>query len=330
MGHLLVAGLLMAATAGAAPKADAGFNPPTRFALSYHTLNIAILIDGKVNVLTETGTDWKPVSSPDGTFLVFFRVHDWVDGEMTNWKTSICVINTDGTGFRQLTSGEFTDYNPTVMRDGTNRIVFNRMIRLGQYRPMEIYMTTRDAGIGSEQKVSHPTEPAFEWVNSTLKDGRLFIQRNRTSANEAYLLTPNPGGLGKYERVALPSTEYYHKACLSPSETKVVYMLDPRYDGSYLGARIVWAKFDIKAMKVSDPVFVTPDLPKSVEMYPKWSPDEKYVIYDSGKEFRGEAGPGKMPVHQIYAYRISDGVERRISPDAAKDYRTVCVLGYPH
>jgi len=323
--------LKMETAAGAASSSTAtAFNVPTELALSYNALNIAVMRDGKVNVLTDTGRDWKPISSPDGKHLVFFRVHDWGDGSMVSWKTSICVIKTDGTGFRQLTSGKFTDFNPTFMRDGTNRIVFNRCAWLGEYRPMEIYVTTLGAEPGSEKKVSHPTEPAFEWVNSTLKDGRLFIQRNRTSANEAYLLTPNPGGLGKYEKVELPSTEYFHKACISPSETKVAYMLDPQYDNTYLGARIVWAKFDAKALKVWDPVFVTPDLPKSVEEYPKWSPDETLVIYDSGKEFKGSLPKSGMPINQIYAYRIADGVERCISPDPAKDYRTVCVIGYPH
>jgi hypothetical protein len=78
-----------------------------------------------------------------------------------------------------------------------------------------------------------------------------------------------------------------------------------------------------------DPVIITPDLPKSVEEYPKWSPDETMVIYDSGKEFAGTPKT-PMPIHQLYAYRIADGVERRISPNRDEDDRTACVLGCPH
>jgi len=38
----------------------------------------------------------------------------------------IFVINTDGTGFNQLSDGTRTDFNPTWTRDGLNTTIWNR------------------------------------------------------------------------------------------------------------------------------------------------------------------------------------------------------------
>jgi hypothetical protein len=143
---------------------------------SHTRFNIATMKNGRVQVLTTANRDFKPISSPDGKTLVFFRVRTFGDGTFETWRTALYVVNTDGSGLRQITSGEYTDYNPTFLRDGSNRIAFNRYNRTGR-RTCEIYLTSPDAKIGAEQRVSHPTVPAFEWVHSSLKDGRLFIHR---------------------------------------------------------------------------------------------------------------------------------------------------------
>jgi Tol biopolymer transport system component len=307
------------------PRADSDptFRVPAGLILSHGRFNIATRLEGTLKLLTDTDRDFKPVSSPDGKLAVFFRVVTYGDGSFETWRTAICVIGTDGTGFRQLTDGRHADYNPTFMRDGTNRIVFNRYNRTGR-RESEIYMTSPDSGAGSEQKVSHPTVPAYEWVYSTLKDGRLFVHRIQSQEREVYLLTPNPGGLGKYERVTMPSNQYFHKACISPSETKITYMYDQDNDGAtYADARIAWARFDAKELRVYDQELITPDSPTSIEEYPKWAPDESMVLYDSNK---ANGGGG---TYQIYAYRIADGVERLLSPDPEQNDQFVCVLGLP-
>jgi hypothetical protein len=312
------------AVPGAAGDADASFRAPADLAFSTDRFNIAVLRDGKVKVLTDTNRDFKPVSSPDGKHLVFFRVRTYGNGTFETWRTVLCTIGTDGTGFREHTSGEFADYNPTFTRDGTNRIVFNRYNRAGT-RASEIYMTTVGAAVGAEKMVSHPTSPAYEWAYSTLRDGRLFIHRFRTPAREVYLLTPNPGGLGKYERVEMPSNQYFHKACISPSETKIAYMYDNDNDGAtYNDVQIAWAKLDLENLRVHDQKFITPDDRRTIDEYPKWSPDETMVLYDSNKV------KGGGDLYGIYACRIADGVERLISPDPGKNFQFACVLGLPH
>ena len=215
--------------------------PPAAMAASHARFNISVIRGDQTQTLTRANRDFKPVSSLDGQTLVFFRVMTYGDGSFETWRTAICVVQTDGDNFRQLTSGQYADYNPTFLRDGTNRIAFNRYNRTGRGHS-EIFLTTIDAEQGAEQRVSHPTQPAYEWVYSSLKDGRLFIHRIQSAQRETFLLTPNPGGLGTYQRVEMPSNQYFHKASISPSETKITYMYDNDNNGAtYEDAQIAWA-----------------------------------------------------------------------------------------
>jgi len=43
---------------------------------------------------------------------------------------------------------------------------------------------------------------------------------------KSFVLTPSPGKRGKYQEIERPTQLYWHKLSLSPSETKVAYMLD--------------------------------------------------------------------------------------------------------
>lgn len=296
---------------------------PEGIAVSYNRFNIATIDNNQTNVLTSSNRDFKPVSSSDGKYLVFFRVVTYGNGTFETWKTKICVINYDGGGFRELTSGSYADYNPTFMRDGTNRIVFNRYNRHGRGRS-EIYMTTPEASPGEEQKISHPTIPAYEWVYSSLKDGRLFIHRIQTAQREVYLLKPNPGGLGEYQRISMPTTNYIHKANISPSETKITYMFDNDNNGAtYNDVQIAWSKFDVDGLRVYDQKLITAYDTKTIEEYPKWSPDETLIIYDSNKMYGGGN------IFQLYAYRLSDGAEKNISPDKNLNCQLSSVRGLP-
>jgi hypothetical protein len=75
--------------------------------------------------LTTGHWDFKPSWSKTGDMLVFFhRLKN--DRNVGKWKTAICIINVDGTGFQQLTDGTHTDFNQTWTRDGTNTPIWNR------------------------------------------------------------------------------------------------------------------------------------------------------------------------------------------------------------
>ena len=69
--------------------------------------------------------DMKPSWSKTAGKIVFFRLMKHAP-RVSDWQTAICVVNTDGTGFRKLTDGTQTDFNPTWTRDGTEKVVFSR------------------------------------------------------------------------------------------------------------------------------------------------------------------------------------------------------------
>ena len=255
-------------------------------------------------VLTHSGHDFKPSWSLDGSRLTFFRAERY-GSDFKDWRSKICVINADGSGFRELTTTAYPNFNPTWTRDTTNRILFNRFSPTGDSRN-QVYMTSPDASPGDEQLVSDPDYLDFEWANSGLRDGRILVDcLGADGVFKTFLLTP--GKPGKYEAIERPTSHYWHKLSLSPSETRVAYMLDnnnniPVYNDDV----ICYAAFDVQALKIYDQVPITQKKDtNSIQEYPAWNWDESLVIYDSN-----EAG-----TYQVYGYRLADGATITLSPD---------------
>ena len=265
--------------------------------------------DYQRTVLTSGYEDYKPSWSKKGDKITFFRLLE--GGPSTRvWKTALCVINTDGTGFKALSDGAYADFNMTWTRDGSNLIIFNRYIneRNGLNR---IYFIDPEGSAGDEQLVSDISQD-FEWAFCGLKDGRLFIDSFTSPDYKSFLLTPDPGKVGTYEEISRPTTYVWHKLSVSPSETKVCYMLDMKKTSSesYIDSVLYYADFDINTVEVSNPVQITKLSMKYVDEYPRWSNDETIIVYDSNRN----------GVNQLYGYRLSDGVTRRISPDESTNY----------
>ncbi len=211
------------------------------------------------------------------------------------------MINTDGTGLRMLTIGDYPDFNPTWTRDGTNMIIFTRYDR-EPYLRMKIYMISPDGSPGDEILLSDPSFQYDEWACSGLKDGRIFIDRIG-GGFRSFLLTPVLGEKGKYEEIQRSTSFYWHKLSVSPSETKVAYMRYGANDRPFEDAVICYADFDVNSRIISNQVVVTKANPNCIFEYPRWTKDEKYLIYDCNIT-------GKF---QIYAYRLSDGYVQIIS-----------------
>jgi len=265
--------------------------------------------DGERIVLTSNHQDWKPSWSPDGSQLTFFRLFNGYNQSTDNWKTSIGVINSDGSGLRFLTSGDYPDFNPTWTRDGTNMIIFMRYSGIPDQK-LKIYMISPDGSSGDEILVSDPSFRYHEWACSGLKDGRLFIDRTGYGFQN-FLLTPSHGKKGTYEEIRRPTSLYWHKLSVSPSETKVAYMLYAPNERPWEDAIICYADFDVDTRIISNQVVVTEANPNCIFKYPSWTKDEKYLIYDCNIT-------GK---YQIYAYRLADGYVQIISPDLGSNYQ---------
>jgi AraC family transcriptional regulator len=268
--------------------------------------------------LTDGHRDFKPSWSPDGTMLTFFRL---VTGgpEFRDWRTRLCVIKADGTGFRELTSGDYADFNPTWTRDGTQRIVFNRYSPDGGWHN-RAYWTSPDAAPGQEQLVSDPSYPYFEWVTGALRDGRLMVDRVTPTSVDSYLLRPKPGRAGRYEHLKRPTDQVWHKLTISPSETRVAYMLDrDRNSATYEDVVLCYADLDLATLTISNQVEITKAAAGIIHEYPAWSRDETLIYYDSN-----ELGP-----YQLFAYRLADAVTRRVSPQVDRSYQFVALEGLP-
>jgi Tol biopolymer transport system component len=273
--------------------------------------------------LTESDLDeYKPAYSPDGSKIVFFRALEYGDGHVVHWKSQVFVMNADGSDVRQLTGGDFMDFNPMWTRDGSNRITFTRFGPTASAEGvvpsgMWIYRTSPDADIGDEELISDPAQ--FEMGYSSLKDGRMLVRRE--IAQKYFLLTPNSTGTPQYQELNYPfENTYLHKMTVSHSETKLAYMkvenfkdLDGLTKDAYGPAVIAYADFDADALSIENEVEITEYDESKTSWYPSWDPDEQFIIY---------AHSGV-----INAYFLDTGETTQISSHDDLEYRYPNVVG---
>ena len=270
--------------------------------------------------ITSGHRDMKASWSKTGDKIVFFRVTR-LALKIARWKTAICVINSDGTGFRALTDGSHSDFNPTWTRDGKNRIVFSRYH--SREKRSEIYVTTADAARGDEQRVSDPAHS--EYAFSCLQDGRIFVLSRRENAGEQYfLLTPGKDGEGTYEpvRFKFPLEGALRRLSVSPSDTKITYEYCKSWQSfKYTGKTLYIADFDAKTLSVSNAVPITDTSPDSdtITIYPRWTRDESAVVYHS--DISGKS--------QLYMYRLRDRSTIKVSTNPEVNYRYPCGAAAP-
>jgi WD40 repeat protein len=181
-----------------------------------------------------------------------------------------------------------------------------------------IYWIATDARMNDALLISNPDHT--EWAESGLQDGRIFIYRiNRAMyilnyltpfytwpyTQSYFLLDPKTK---KYYPVKRPNKYATHKLSLSPSETKVVYMKD--LDGkleTYNDAVIAYADFELEDLVVKNEVVISAKNSNHIDMYPRWSPDERYIVFSSS---RGNAQMWNM---EQYIYDLDTGKTQLIS-----------------
>jgi len=260
-------------------------------------------VTSEITYLTDSPhNDYKPVISPDGTKIAFFRAYS--EGrDFFLWNSSICVMNADGTDLRELTDHNFMNTEPYWTRDGSNRITWSRMIPSSEgTKGTYPYWTASDGQPGDEQQISATN---WEWSNSSLKDGRVFVKRG----NAYFLMRPDPGGTPVYEKISYPDSYHYlHKLSISNDETMIAYMkkIDPDGD-DYLGSEIVYADFDASIPAITNEVAFVPKDKSKFSWYVSISPDNKYLIY---------AENGKIMQHNVAA-----GATRQLSTLSDVEYR---------
>jgi hypothetical protein len=272
-----------------------------------------------VTYLTESQFgDYKPVTSPDGSKIAFFRVTNEMDkqtGDVSVWRSRMCVMNADGTDLRELTDDTYFNANLHWTRDGTDRITWFRITNdtgePNNYSSVKIWRTSPDAVPGDEELLSDPNSPlsSHEISHSNLKDGRIFLIRG---FKDYFLMNPDPAGSPTYEQISYPNDPMHlHKVCISHDETRISYMKQTienlRKHDEYMGSIICYADFDAASRSISNEVEITEQDFERIIWYTSFSPDDKCIIYIDN---------GKTMLHDIEA-----GTNRQISTDDSLEYR---------
>jgi len=285
---------------------------------------ISYFRDGEIHVnevgkpegkaLTTGHWDFKPSWSKTGDMLVFFRRLK-TDPDVSKWITAVCIIKVDGTGFHQISEGTMTDFNPTWTRDGKNTPLWNRKDpKTGNYTVMASKVGAKP---GDGVALTDNRHPA--WVHSALTDGRLFVAAALPYYGRGYfLMTPNPGGKPKYERIEcdLAKKGGLDRVSVSPSEKRICFEYQTGFAAKGMAGRTLYiADFDVEKRAITNPKPIANEAGKPHWIaYPRWIDGEAAVVYHSG-----ESG-----ANQLYVYQVADGTTKRVSTDARADYR------YPH
>ncbi len=278
--------------------------------------------DGKP--LTTGHGDNKPSWSKTGDRLVFFRGVKEADP----WRTSICVVKIDGTGFNKLTDGTYSDMNPTWTRDGSNLVIFNRYN--DQTHRGAVMCSRHDARPGDEYAVSDTRRNTLSYT--CLMDGRILV--SASDPHGYYLMTPARDDGAKYERIEceVAKNGLLDRISVSPSEEKVCFELRPHGRGPYrfVGHALYIADFDAEARTITNAKAIAnaeakPALPF---LYPRWTRDESAVMYHANRNRDSSLANDDTGIwssgNQLYMYRLKDGSTKRISTDPNANYM------YPH
>lgn len=233
----------------------------TVFDLATKTSEITYLTDTKL-------WNFKPNFSPDGSKLTFFRRYAVNGPCCETWRSSVCVMNADGTSLHEIIEGEPSfNTEPYWSRDGSNRISFNRM-NVPAAGP---YWNDADGKPGAEQRIA-----PRGWINPHLADGRVFIQRG----GKSFLATPAGDGKAKYVQVQRPDDKFIHKIALSQDETMIAYQkwVD-RDHNMYKGGVMVYASFDASVPAITDEVIFDELNPSTMAWYVSISTDNRFLLF---------------------------------------------------
>lgn len=223
----------------------------------------------EITYLTDTELwNFKPNFSPDGRRLTFFRRYAVNGPCCETWRSSVCVMNADGSSLHEIIEGkESFNTEPYWSRDGSNRISFNRM-NVEEAGP---YWNDADGQPGAEQRIA-----PWGWINPHLADGRVFMQRG----GDSYLATPSGNSEAKYVQVQRPDAKFIHKIALSQDETIIAYQkwVDRSHD-MYKGGVMVYAKFDASVPSITNEVIFDDLKPSRMAWYVSISTDNRFLLF---------------------------------------------------
>jgi len=307
MKSFLVLSLSLVCFAGVVASDDEGHRS------SYYKngeIHVNVLGTPEEEPLTTGHWDFKPSWSKTGDHIVFFRrlvPHK----EVGKWKTAICIINADGSGFHQLTDGTSTDFNQTWTRDGTNTPIWNRKKPAGG--GYEVYASKIGGKPGEEVHIS--AVDGHTWAYTCLTDGRILVGAHlKDQGRGYYLMTPGADGSEpRYERIdcELAKRGVLDRVSLSRDETRVCFEYQKGFQRSVSGRTLYLADFDAETRTITKARAFANEEGKPVWFaYPRWTKDQSAIVYHAG---------GKL-----FLYTLAEGTTKQVSTDDEGDYR------YPH
>ena len=259
--------------------------------------------------LTSGHWDFKPSWSKTDNKLVFFRRYVTAP-EVWNWKTAICIINADGTGFHQITDAKKTNFNQTWTRDGSNRPIWNRRNPSGK----GYHVMISEIGAKPGDEIALTRDSYHTWVYTCLTDGRVLV--NHTPPKESrgyYLMSFGNNEKPKFEKIEceLAKKGYLDRLSLSVNEKKICFEFQKGFKRKVPGRVLYLADFDKEKRVISNfkPIANQDEKP-SWFAYPRWTRDQTGIVYHAAKS--------------LYLYDLNSGKTTKVSTDAKGDYR------YPH
>lgn len=267
------------------------------YSLNWQVITIGTFVDNKlVNEQFITSSqnpnkfatgDLKPSWSKSGDYIAFMRT---INGSATGQGADIrtAVINVNSLKIKELTAGNFEEYHPTWYRDGSNRVISDRLTQ----------------GVGWSTMVSHlDFKPGDETIvpyglvaASVLMDGTLISFSGNKGLWSYNLDEKWPQPRQFVLDVPFPEKVQLHTPSVSPDETRVVIAVDfsnfsgtfagihfvPDYSGFNYDEKLIYVgDFDKGNFTISNLKNITSekkDLSYGVG-YPRWSPDGKRIVY---------------------------------------------------
>jgi Tol biopolymer transport system component len=239
-----------------------------------------------VQLTTSSLKDLDPTWSPDSSKILYTAFAD-------SWYRNLWVMNADGTGKVQLTSGSQVEGGGRYSPDGT-KIAFIRYVR-GNDRADLMIMNSNGTNIQQLTNSGlHHGAPSWSPDGAKLA---FYYGGAGTNTNEIHIINVD----GTNEVTVLSSTYPYMDPVWSPDGTKLLYsQIDgiwlvsavPPYDKTHLFTTTIPA---------ADPVF---------------SPDGKYVLYSTGQI----STPGNQIYRDICLIDSNGNFIAQLTNDSVIDY----------
>jgi len=254
-----------------------------------------------------------PQMSPDGTQIVYTR--RWVDKQRDAWKSSLWIVNSDGSQNRFLIDGSNARWSP----DGS-RLLFLAPDSDGKTQIYVRWMRTTDNTVSQVTRSAlTPQSPVWSPNGDYLAYTAVVPDK---SANKLDV-PPQPEGASWTKPPRIVDRLHYRQDRLGQTEPGFSHLFVVTAD-SGSARQVTSGNWNVGAR--FDGLFAGADL--------EWTPDSKYIIFDG---WNSEDGDLVYRRSHLYALELESGTIKQLTqtvgfwtePEISRDGKLVAYLGYP-